>query len=219
MDRNGGSGGPLAGNIHDLLPGRDCPHRTDLGGAGRYAQQKFAMIFYDFLLPSPYGRHRISRLNRLVAFCFQIQPLKGRTLETIWNYLEPRAQEIRDSLTHFMLNHSSIEPRKPYDEIWYMSPEGDRYYAELDRVGMKMQSYLSECYGQFYSMLQPLLEDQHEDVLAQISKSKEVITRTIEHRLTFCDNTKHALQLALAALEDQLKILKDISEEKIRTGN
>jgi hypothetical protein len=128
-------------------------------------------------------------------------------LETILKYLEPRAQEIRDSLTHFLLNHSSIEPRKPYDEIWYMSPEGDRYYAELDRVGMKMQSYLSECYGQFYSMLQPLLEDQPEDVLAQISKSKEVITRTIEHRLTFCDNTKHALHLALAALEDQLKVL------------
>jgi hypothetical protein len=140
-------------------------------------------------------------------------------LETVLKYLEPRAQEIRNSLTHFMLNHSSIEPRKPYDEIWYMSPEGDRYYAELDRVGMKMQSYLSECYGQFYSMLQPLIEDQPEDVLAQISKSKEVITRTIEHRLTFCDNTKHALQLALAALEDQLKILKDTSEENIRTGN
>lgn len=129
-------------------------------------------------------------------------------METVLKYLEPRAQEIRDSLTHFMLNHSSIEPRKPYDEIWYMSPEGDRYYAALDNVGMKMQSYLSECYGQFYSMLQPLLEDQPEGVLAKISKSKEVITRTIEHRLTFCDNTKHALHLALAALEDQLKILR-----------
>ena len=136
-------------------------------------------------------------------------------METILNYLEPRAQEIRDSLTHFMLNHSSIEPRKPYDEIWYMDPEGDRYYAEFDRVGMKMQSYLSECYGQFYSMLQPLLEDQPEDVLSRISKSKEVITRTIEHRLTFCNNTKYALHLSLVALEDQLKILKNISEEKI----
>ena len=112
-----------------------------------------------------------------------------------------------------MLNHSSIEPRKPYDEIWYMSPEGDRYYAELDRVGMKMQSYLSECYGQFYSMLHTLLKDQPEDVLAKISKSKEVITRTIEHKLTFCDNTKNALHLALAALEDQLNILKEISKE------
>jgi hypothetical protein len=137
-------------------------------------------------------------------------------LETILNYLEPRAKEIKDSLTHFMLNHSSIEPRKPYDENWCMGPEGDRYYADLDIVGMKMQSYLSECYGQFYSMLQPLLKDQPEDVLSRISKSKEVITRTIDHRLTFCDNTKHASHLALAALEDQWKILKDISEEKIR---
>jgi hypothetical protein len=134
-------------------------------------------------------------------------------LETLLNYLDPRAQEIKDSLTHFMLNHSSIEPRKPYDEIWYMSPEGDRYYAELDKVGMKMQSYLSECYGNFYSMLHPLLEDQSEEVLSKISKSKEVITKTIEHKLTFCDNTKHALQLALEAFEDQLKSIKDICGE------
>lgn len=168
-----------------------------------------------FLLPSPYGRHKISRLNSLLGFSSRLQPLKGHTLETIWSYLDLRAKEIRDSLTHFMLNHSRIEPRKPYDEIWYMDPEGDRYYAELDSVGMKMQSYLSECYGQFYSMLHPLLEDQPEDVSSKISKSKELITRTIDHRLTFCENTKHALHLALVALDDQLKILKDIHEGKI----
>jgi hypothetical protein len=131
-------------------------------------------------------------------------------METILDYLDLRAKEIKDSLTHFMLNHSSIEPRKPYDEIWYVDPEGDRYYAALDSVGMKMQSYLSECYEQFYSMLYPLLKDQPEDVLSKISKSKEVITRTIDHRLTFCDNSKHALHLALVALEDQLKLLKAI---------
>jgi hypothetical protein len=59
-------------------------------------------------------------------------------------------------------------------------------------------------------MLYPLLKDQPEDVLSKISKSKEVITRTIDHRLTFCDNSKHALYLALVALEDQLKLLKAI---------
>jgi hypothetical protein len=130
------------------------------------------------------------------------------------DYLDPRAKEIKDSLTHFMLNHSSIEPRKQ-EEVVYVTPEGDRYYAALDKVGMKMQSYLSECYGQFYSAVHPLLEDQPEDVLSKISKSKEVITRTIDHRLTFCENSKHALNLALAALEDQMKIIKDIFEEKI----
>ncbi|MHB1024113.1 MAG: hypothetical protein ACYC24_00225 [Desulfobacteria bacterium] len=135
-------------------------------------------------------------------------------METILSYLDPRAKEIKDSLTHFMLNHSSIEPRKPYDEIWYMDPEGDRYYAALDSVGMKMQSYLSECYDKFYSIIDPLLKDQPEDVLLKISKSKEVITRTINHRLTFCDNTKYALHLALEALEDQLNILKTLHKEK-----
>jgi hypothetical protein len=148
-------------------------------------------------------------------FASKLQPLKEHTLETILNYLDPRAKEIKDSLTHFMLNHSSIEPRKPYDEMWYVGPEGDRYYADLDIVGMKMQSYLSECYAQFYSMFDPLLKDQPEDVLSIISKSKEVITRTIDHRLTFCDNNKHALHLALVALEDQLKILKNVYEGKI----
>ena len=153
-----------------------------------------------------------------MPFCFKLQPPKGDTLETTLNYIDLRAKEIKDSLTHFMLNHSSIEPRKPYDEVWCMGPEGDRNYEDLDRVGMKMQSYLSECYSQFYSMIHVLLKDQTEDVLSKISKSKEVITRTIEHRITFCDNTKHALHLALAALEDQLKILKDISKEKT-SGN
>ena len=134
-------------------------------------------------------------------------------MENIWDYLDPRAKEIRDSLTHFILNHSSIEPRKQ-EEVVYVTPEGDRYYAALDKVGMKMQSYLSECYGQFYSAIEPLLEGQPEDVLSKIEKSKEVITRTIDHRLTFCNNTKYALHLALVALEDQLKILKEIFEGK-----
>ena len=135
-------------------------------------------------------------------------------MDTMLDYLDPRVKEIKDSLTHFMLNHSSIEPRKPYDEIWYIDPEGDRYYSDLDKVGMKMQSYLSECYGQFYSIFYPLIEDQPEDVLLKISKTKEVITRTIDHRLTFCESSKQALNLALAALEDQLKIIKGIYEEK-----
>jgi len=62
-------------------------------------------------------------------------------------------------------------------------------------------------------MLLPLLENQPEDVLLKISKSKEVITRTIEHKLSFCENTKQALQIALEAFEDQLKTIKDICEE------
>jgi hypothetical protein len=131
---------------------------------------------------------------------------------TIFDYLDPRAKEIKDSLTHFMLNHSSIEPRKQ-EEVVYVTPEGDRYYAALDKVGMKMQSYLSECYGHFCFAFQPLLEDQPEEVLLKISKSKEIITRTIDHRLTFCESSKQALRLAMAAFEDQLKILKGIYEE------
>jgi hypothetical protein len=138
-------------------------------------------------------------------------------LETLLNYLAPRAKESKDSLTHFMLNHSAIQPRN-MEEVVCMGPEGDRYYSDMDRVGAKMQSYLSECYNQFTSAFQPLLEGQPEEVLSKISKSKEVVTRTIEHRITFCDSSKQALQLALAAFDDQWKIIKKICKEQNR-GN
>lgn len=114
-----------------------------------------------------------------------------------------------------MLNHSEIEARKPYDEVWCMGPEGDRYFADMDSVGMKMQSYLLESYRKFHSMLHELLKDQPEDVLSKISKSNEVITRIIEHKLTFCESSKQALHIALAAFEEQLNILKDTLKEKI----
>jgi len=150
------------------------------------------------------------------AYNKKLPPPKGHTLETTLKYLEPRAKEIKDSLTHFMLNHSEIEARKPYDEVWCMGPEGDRYYADLDKVGVKMQSYLLESYRKFHFMLHELLKDQPEDVLSKISKSNEVITRTIEHKLTFCESSKQALHIALAAFEDQLKILKDAYAENIQ---
>lgn len=129
-------------------------------------------------------------------------------MEDVLNYVDLRAKEIKDSLTHFMLNHSEIEPRKPYDEIWFIGPEGDRYYAGLDSVGTKMQAYLSECYCYFYNMIHTLLKDQPEDILSSIEKSKGVIDRTIDHKITWCENTKQALDQALAALEDQLNTVK-----------
>jgi hypothetical protein len=119
------------------------------------------------------------------------------------------AKELKDSLTHFMLNHSAIAPRN-IEEVVCMSPEGDRYYEDLDKAGTKMQYYLLELYGQFYTILSSVSQGQPEDVLTRISKSKDVITRIIEHRITFCDNTRHALRLALAALDDQMNTLKDI---------
>jgi hypothetical protein len=171
----------------------------------------------NFLLPSSWRWYLIDKICFLSSkwrFAYEFKPLEEHAVETLFNYLDARAKEIKDSLTHFMLNHSSIEARKPYDEIWCMGPEGDRYFADMDRVGVKMQAYLSECYAHFYSMLDPFLSDQPEDVISKISKSKEVITRTIDHRLTFCESSKNALHLALKALDEQLELVKTICEEK-----
>jgi len=150
-------------------------------------------------------------------FASKFNPLEGHTLGNLLNTLDLMAKEIKDTLTDFMLNHSKIEPRRPYrDEVICFTPEGDRSYSYLDDAGRKVQSSVSESYGRFYSTLHPLLKDQSEDVLSKMSKLNEVIIRTIEHRITWCGNTKEALHLALVALEDQLKLLKEIYEKKSR---
>ena len=139
-------------------------------------------------------------------------------METILNNLDLMAKEIKDTLTDFMLNHSCIEPRRTYsDEVICFTPEGDRSYDFLDDAGRKAQSYLSESYGRFSSTLHSLLKDQSDDMLSKISKLNEVLIRTIEHRITWCGNTREALDRALVALEDQLKLLKAIYEEKSRS--
>jgi hypothetical protein len=141
--------------------------------------------------------------------------MEGHKMETIRNNIELMAKEIRDTLTDFMLNHSKIEPRR-FEEVTFFSPEGDRTYDFLDDAGRKVQSSLSESYDRYYSTVQPLLKDQPDDVLSKMTKLSEVITRTIGHKLTWCENTQQALDLALAALEDQFKLVKSITEEKSR---
>jgi len=136
-------------------------------------------------------------------------------METTLNNIDLMAKEIRDTLTDFMLNHSRIEPRR-FEEVCFFSPEGDRSYDFLDDAGRKVQSSLSERYDRYYAKVQSLLKDQSEDVLSKMSKFNEVIVRTIGHKLTWCENTQQALDLALAALEDQLKVLKSVYEEKSR---
>ena len=131
------------------------------------------------------------------------------------NDIDLRAKEIRDTLTDFMLNHSRIEPIR-YEEVCYFTPEGCRSYDYLDDAGRKVQSALSKRYGRFYSTLHPLLKGQSDEVLSKMSKLNEVVTRTIEHKLTWSENTQEALDLALVALEDQLKLVKAVYEEKSR---
>ena len=136
-------------------------------------------------------------------------------METIRNNIDLKAKEIKDTFTDFMLNHSRIEPPR-YEEVAFFSPEGDRSYDFLDDAGRKVQSSLSESYERYYSTVQPLLKDQSDDVLSKMAKLNDVIVRTIEHKLTWCENTQQALDLALAALEDQVKLLKSVSEGNSR---
>ena len=131
------------------------------------------------------------------------------------DYFETRAKEIRDSLTHFMLNHSSIAPRMP-EEIVFVSPEGDRNFADLDEVGKKMQDYLTVCYDQFFFGLQTFLKDVPKEQWDKLSKSNDVIIRIMEHGITFCETSGQALQLALAALDEQMKVFREVLEERKR---
>ena len=134
-------------------------------------------------------------------------------MDAYMEYLDKTLKELKDSLTYFMINHSAIAPLN-MEEVYSMSPEGNRYYSDLDTVGTKMQSYLSECYSQFHSMIAPVLEGQPDEVLSKMHKSKVLITRTIEHKLTFSNTSRQALELALAALDGQVAIVKEIYKEQ-----
>ena len=134
-------------------------------------------------------------------------------MKTFDDYLDLRAKELKDGLTNFMLVRSAIAPRNP-EEVFAPCPEGDRYYTDMDAVGRKMQTYLTECYDQFCCSIDPILDGQPDSILSKIKKSKMSICRTIEHKLTFCSNCREALDLALAALDEQVRIAKEIYKEK-----
>ena len=134
-------------------------------------------------------------------------------MKTFDDFIDLRAKELKDGLTNFMLLRSSIVPRQP-EEVFAPCPEGDRYYTDLDAVGKKMQAYLTECYNQFCCTIDPILEGQADSILSKMNKSKLSICRTIEHKLTFCSNCREALDLALAALDEQVRTVKDVYKEK-----
>ncbi len=124
------------------------------------------------------------------------------------NDIELKLKEIKEVLTDFMLNHSSIGYERPQgDQVVCFSPEGDHSYDFLDDGGRKIQSALSESYGKYYASLQALVKDKPEDVLSKLSKLNEVVVRTIEHKFTWCKTTQQALDRAVAALDDQVKLL------------
>ena len=131
---------------------------------------------------------------------------------TTKEYLDNMIKEIRDALSYFLLNHSEIEARKPYDEIWCMGPEGDRYYEDMDAIGRKMQAYLKELYSKFFEILQGYMGYQSDEMIAKVDKANIAITRTIEHKLTFCESNKQALKVALEAFDVQVEALKGIPE-------
>jgi len=128
------------------------------------------------------------------------------------NNLDLMAAEIKDTLTDFMLNHSYILPRNPFEEVLLISPDGDRYYGDLDDPGRKLQAALTKDYYRFYALLCSLLRNQPEDVLSKLPKLHKILSRTIEHKLTWCGTTQEALDRALPALQEARDLLKAACE-------
>lgn len=133
-------------------------------------------------------------------------------MDTTLSQIERTTKEIRDSLGDFLLNHSAIMPINTED-ILYFSPEGTRYYYDLTKEGMRLQASLSESYAQYYSLLLSAVKDPPEDVSSKLTKSKQVITRAIEHKLTWCENTTQVLGQCLKALDEQVALVKCACEK------
>jgi hypothetical protein len=136
----------------------------------------------------------------------------------VLNEIDLMANELKTALTDFLINHSRIDPPRVYgsEEFLCFSPDGDRSFAYLDEAGCKLQASLLESYGRFRSVVEPLLQDQPEELLSKMSKLHNIMVRTIEHRLTWCQNTKQALERAVGALDGQLELVKGIAEAKSR---
>ena len=137
-------------------------------------------------------------------------------MDPMVKHLQGMAQELKDILTYFLVNHSEIEARKPYDEIWCMGPEGDRYFADMDSRGTKLQAFLKEEYALFYTTLLSLLAGQPQEVMSKVQKAGILISRIIDHKLTFAESSKQAANFATEALEGQMKILIHAIEEEER---
>jgi len=134
-------------------------------------------------------------------------------MQTISDNLRGMAKEIMPVLVDYMLNHSAIESRNKHDDaIVLINPHGDNVYRELDDNGRKLQSTLLKTYGRFYSILTSLLQGQSSDTLEKLSELHDIVKRTIEHEITWCKETREALNRAIAAIQDQLKLLGSIYE-------
>ncbi len=134
-------------------------------------------------------------------------------METGWNAIERDAEEVREALAEMLLKHARIEPPR-YEEVQFFSPEGDRSYSPMDAAGREIQAALSKRYAGLSSALKTIFEGGSEEVRAQAAKDDEVVVRTIDQRITWCETTKKALDRALEALDDQLKMAKALRDGK-----
>lgn len=138
-------------------------------------------------------------------------------METGWTEIERDAKEIRETLTELLLKHSKIQPPR-YEEVQFFSPDGDRSFAPIDEAGREIQAALSKRYAGFSSALKAMFQGGPEDVVAKAEKNDEIVVRTIEQRITWCETTQKALDRALEALDNQLKMAKAVSDEKGRSA-
>lgn len=134
-------------------------------------------------------------------------------MQTISDNLEKMAKEIMSLFGEYMLKHSSIEPRNKFgNEIERINPYGDHSYRELDAEGRRVQSVLLKDYGRFHSILESLLTGQLKEMQAKLLELHTIAVRTIEHEVTWCRDTREALNEVIVTIQDQLKLFKTIYE-------
>lgn len=129
-------------------------------------------------------------------------------MEAILDNLKEMVNEIQNLLEDLLLNHSSIYRwNEPGGAVIVLSTSGDYAYRELGEAGRRIQSKLLEEYRRFHALLGALLREQPKDSLELLSDSHKLLLQTIEQESTWCSSTREALDKAVEALQNELKLL------------
>lgn len=130
-------------------------------------------------------------------------------MRTVADELQETADQLTEMLWTLLLEHSSLVQREPQrGSLVFLNSQGDYCYRELSETGRRIQAKLLEEYGRLAALLKVLLREQPSDSQIAFYEADTVVLQTIRQQATDCTSTREALDSAVAALMDELNLVR-----------
>lgn len=132
-------------------------------------------------------------------------------MKTVTTNLEEIGEKLQILLADLLLKHSVIYQWNRYDPdsgVVVIPEYGNFAYKPLEEPGHQMQARLLEDYRHYYAVLHSLLCEQTQDTIQVLAETDTILIRTIEQQETACETTQEALNEAVQALGNQIKLLR-----------